>query len=339
MDNKSFDRLVRIFAGGAGHSRRGALRTVIGGLGLLLGQGPLRETKEAAARRRKRVRAARRGVGKIHPCGKRCKGKKKACFNGRCWPAPWLGKLCDARQGPPCRNGSVCLPSLNGVETCQCPTGTSVCGTNLLTKRCIDLQTDAANCGACGAICLFGDTTCCGGLCVDATSDPKNCGRCGNDCGSENCVGGACVNPCAGGLSNCDGQCVDLRTDPQHCGRCDRDCTRGETCINAQCVVSCAAGLSNCSGHCVDLHSDPQHCGGCTRVCGPGQACCASVCTDLASDFGNCGRCGRGCRSDERCQDGTCVANPNCVPYGEACAGPNDCCAGIPCNNNHCVFP
>ena len=64
-----------------------------------------------------------------------------------------------------------------------------------------NLQSDAANCGACGHACVSGDI-CRAGACVDSCAgkdlinDPQNCGGCGKVCAAGNvCKTGACIEP------------------------------------------------------------------------------------------------------------------------------------------------
>jgi hypothetical protein len=76
---------------------------------------------------------------------------------------------------------------------------------------CIAIDTDPANCGACGNACIGSDAVCngakcscsgqledyCDGVgCMDVSSDFNNCGSCGNACDPNNdqaCSGGVCV--------------------------------------------------------------------------------------------------------------------------------------------------
>lgn len=86
-----------------------------------------------------------------------------------------------------------------------------------------NLQTDSANCGACGTVCVaranaFG--TCNGGLCGIA---------------------------CNTGFADCntkpeDGCEVSLASDSQHCGACENDCLGGR-CVNAVCQPTVLATI------------------------------------------------------------------------------------------------
>src|SRR5512140_27276 len=58
-----------------------------------------------------------------------------------------------------------------------------------------------------GGTCTNG--TKCAGKCVDVESDPANCGRCGNACrANQVCSNGACARSCAPGQINCNRACV-----------------------------------------------------------------------------------------------------------------------------------
>jgi hypothetical protein len=56
---------------------------------------------------------------------------------------------------------------------------------------CINLDTDATNCGQCGNVCATGDV-CCAGSCVDLQADPSNCGACAHTCGGSTCAASVC---------------------------------------------------------------------------------------------------------------------------------------------------
>jgi len=127
-------------------------------------------------------------------------------------------------------------------------------------SACIDLRTDAQNCGTCGqacpstATCVDGGCACPGGLaacgsgCADLASDPDNCGACGAPCGDLFCLTGACSADC-GALASCSGACIDIMTDSRNCGACGADCGAG---------ASCVAGMCQCGSETVSFASDVQ---------------------------------------------------------------------------------
>jgi hypothetical protein len=162
-----------------------------------------------------------------------------------------VGERCQFKTD--CCAGSRC-----DNDRCRCRDGLTACG-----KRCRDLESDRAHCGACGNACRSGQT-CCGGTCADLETDADHCGECGRRChqicnemkdGTVMCVGERC----------CDGgQCVvDTTSNPEHCGACHRACAAGETC---------------CGSECIDLQADGNHCGGCFQECPGFMTCLAGQC-------------------------------------------------------------
>lgn len=255
-----------------------------------------------------------------------------------------------------------------GCSSCEeeeCPSGLAAC-----PDGCVDLATDARNCGACatrcpaGGSCTGGVCACpagevvCGGACVDPASwltDPRNCGGCGIDCGVGTCVAGACD---CGAFDACPAQvprCVDGQNDPRNCGIGAAAC--GNVCplANDVCeggVCACPAGTTPCPvaspTACVDLQSDEANCGACGTACAAGATCDAGVCrcpagttpcptaaptacVDLGADESNCGTCGWRCPADATCDAGTCAC-PAEKPLtcGGGGAG-GSCCAGNGC--------
>lgn len=175
--------------------------------------------------------------------------------------------------------GSVCAP---------CPRPLAAC-----TDRCVDIRTDEANCGACHAACVAGQTcvagacrlVCpagqmeCDGACVETSINVKHCGQCSAACATgEACVDGACAVVCAGGQRVCDDRCTDTTSDNRHCGRCNRACAGGLVCSTGECAISCAPGLTECGGRCVNRKTDESHCGKCGRTCDANQACKSGAC-------------------------------------------------------------
>ncbi len=181
----------------------------------------------------------------------------------------------------------------------RCKGGKSRCG-----RRCVDLQTNSAHCGACGNGCGE-DGSCQGGECV------VTCG--GTVChfphASARCrSGGECeLAACDPGWGQCnntwdDGCEADLLNDVRNCGSCSRPCGGAEGngapfCENGVCGILCDEGFANCdgmeySGCETDTRTDIWHCGGCDRPCG----------------FPN---------TISTCQDGECVMEA-CRPPGPA---------------------
>src|SRR5688572_22294193 len=56
----------------------------------------------------------------------------------------------------------------------------------------------------------------CGEACVDLTTNAANCGACGTSCAAGmTCAGSTCA--CQAGLSNCSGACVNVAMDTRNC--------------------------------------------------------------------------------------------------------------------------
>jgi len=90
-----------------------------------------------------------------------------------------------------------------GAAEQSCTSGLTLCGT-----VCVDLATDAANCGDCGVVCPEG----------------------------QFCSSGTCATTCADGLIACGQSCVDLMSNVLHCGACNAACDGGQECVNGECV-------------------------------------------------------------------------------------------------------
>jgi hypothetical protein len=189
----------------------------------------------------------------------------------------------------------------------------------------------------------------CGADCVDLRTDAKNCGKCGTTCSSgAKCVQGSCQ--CDANAQKCGADCVDLKKDRNHCGACGTICGGGDAaapqgggtweCVNGTCAVVCPMGKTACSGACVDTKTDDANCGACGTTCETqmGKACksglcclstesnCNGTCTNTSFDAKNCGTCGNACPvNTPNCSNGTCVACNNTVLVlddGNVTAGP-----------------
>ncbi|KAL6282009.1 hypothetical protein ACE6H2_012938 [Prunus campanulata] len=74
-------------------------------------------------------------------------------------------------------------------KVCQASGST---GSDCCNKKCVDRNTDTANCGKCGKKCNYAEI-CCEGKCVNPMSDKENCGSCNNKCKKgTSCVFGMC---------------------------------------------------------------------------------------------------------------------------------------------------
>jgi hypothetical protein len=234
------------------------------------------------------------------------------------------------------------------------------------------INTDPANCGACGKACPPGDgcsggtcvgpcgptgcpggEACCGALCANTQFDDNNCGGCGNICGAvpqgtTSCVSASCrITSCAPGFADCNGQVadgceVDTLTDPGNCGFCGNGCGLGQTCVGGVCqmgscgVTGCPVGQTCCNGGttCIDTRSDVRNCGGCGNVCPPGfNVCQNGACCEFFDGGGVC--MGVVCPGTEIDCGGVCV-DPQSDPKN--CGGCGIVClAGSSCQKGQCL--
>lgn len=196
--------------------------------------------------------------------------------------------------------------------------------------------------------CPESDTRC-GNNCVNLQTDASNCGQCGNACTrSEDCRNGICAasdgeTTCPEGQTRCSNACVNTASDVLNCGECDQICALDEECAGGQCVAvdqvdadveTCPAGQTRCEAICTDLQTDEANCGACGTTCAAGEECVAGTCTPPAPTL-----CPEG---QVRC-DGTCKeALTNFGSEGISCPGgggaPTECPAGRELCNGAC-FP
>lgn len=210
----------------------------------------------------------------------------------------------------------------------------------------LDAGSDLGACPGPACACAA-PLTSCGGVCVDLRTDPASCGACGAACDDGTpCRGGRCA--CDPGLDLCGSTtgvetCADLRADPEHCGSCEGRCPAGASCEGGVCA--CAAGRTACPATdgrevCVDPDTSVLHCGRCGNRCettfdciggacrcDPTQTPCTEPggvtrCAELLSDARHCGACGSACADGEICLDGRCV---DACPVGVGCTSADDC--------------
>lgn len=121
-------------------------------------------------------------------CGQCVNPSNDALNCGQC------GKRCPSEQY--CASGTCVCPGTKIYQNgrCVCPAGLSDCG-----GKCINLNTSASNCGACGRNCAF-PGTCEGGTCKQPPppTRPRACASyCGNCGPGEGCYRAPtwCTNP------------------------------------------------------------------------------------------------------------------------------------------------
>ncbi len=157
-----------------------------------------------------------------------------------------------------CPTGEMCVNDGGRYQCINTSNNPMHCGS--IGNACAPGETCTAGvCGCGGTACTTGQA-CCGGTCIDVTSDAANCGGCGMACGANapNCQGGACVCGTGGGAractptsmtalgeSCCDGACVANSNTNCGCGiACDT--ADDEVCI----VDSGFFGMGGSGGVC-----------------------------------------------------------------------------------------
>lgn len=208
--------------------------------------------------------------------------------------------------GPRRDGGARCEPACTFLEAC--------CVGDDGAGRCVNIDTDPDNCGACGVACSEGRGTHCEDrVCV--------CGDAERGCGGLR--QSTCCEPRApGGLP----YCANFDEDGADCGGCGLACdpARADRCEGGRCLCGPDA-TTQCSG-------------------APGDTCCTDVlgaagCTDLATDARSCGECGRGCGVGYRCVDGLCTTGDACedgCPDGLVCCF-GECCTERSCDVGRCA--
>lgn len=187
-------------------------------------------------------------------------------------PTPLIGAVsaaCDGelRVSPGDPLGSTLYTKLTDAPPCgkRMPLGGDPLSRDELLCVVGWIESEASTCETCG-----------GTACVDLDTDPAQCGACGSACpAGVACVDGTC--DCPGNAIVCDDVCVPIGSDPANCGDCGVACGGGEVCFMGTCGSDCG-GLTQCGQACVDTTSDAANCGECGMACGVGQACVNGTC-------------------------------------------------------------
>lgn len=252
-----------------------------------------------------------------------------------CEASPLGNDHCGA-CGRKCPADNPCVQRSSNDYQCGCPDGQTWCPNPNALAQCVDLETDDANCAACGNACPPEG---------DGRERPPNThfGCYDHECGTLKCDMF---------YDDCDKVpetgCEALLVDDHNCGVCGNECAGGTHCRLDQYYVPqcmCAPGQTYCErfcigeicvGTCADLTSDKDNCGACGFACPQPpldvQACsygkCELTCTmgrgdcngnladgcetNIASDPKNCGGCGHVCDAiaGQACVDGQCLVEP-----------------------------
>jgi len=226
-------------------------------------------------------------------------------------------------------NASGPRDSGTGPATGQCPANMTRC-----SGTCVDLQTDAGNCGGCGFSVPYGET-CIGGkfsgskggnaggspTAPRATSAPATAGTTMKVSTATTATVAAIQTSCLSGLALCSGTCRDLTTDSRNCGSCGYICPAGTSCQNSWCLEGGKGSNTNDSGV---LPTD--------STCTGRETLCGNACANLLTDKNHCGVCSRACGSQEICVDARC--GPACTKSGTTLCG--DDCVDLSWNTSHC---
>lgn len=206
-----------------------------------------------------------------------------------------------------------------------------------------DVPRDVTDAGDNGAPCPPDRTTTCGSRCVNVQTDMANCGACFAACApahaSAACVAGRCtVASCDMGFRDCDGNAdngceINTQTDAANCGACASRCMEPRPlCSSGACIGTCPTGMIRCGDSCINTQTDVANCGGCGNVCGGAPANAMPTCVG-----GMCG--GFTCNENFHLCGGACASNNSPATCGSSCAPcvppPN---ASSDCDGMACTF-
>ncbi len=219
-------------------------------------------------------------------CGTRCP-EAQACVNGACsTQCPAGNSMCGGDGG-----GGKCINLKTDNKNCgkcgfACPSG-QICYGGACSGTCGDGKSGQTTCGGEGGP----------SYCANLQSDNANCGACGKACPSDQvCANGTCRESCTPDQTKCGGEggpayCANLQSDNANCGICGKTCGTLSSCIAGACVAQCTQNQLTCipdagTPYCTDYLSDNANCGGCGKACPSNKPVCAGgICSD-----GTCNR-------------------------------------------------
>jgi hypothetical protein len=153
----------------------------------------------------------------------------------------------------------------------SCKNGLTECA-----LKCVDLEQDPANCGACDRRCASGQT-CSAGTCggAEASADADDDGLAPDVMSGDVSLADISTLDTPGGDGTPDGPtCLPPYNTAEHCGDCDTRCVDPTPLCGLdgtfKCVARCDPPLVDCGTICVDTFSDERNCGGCGIVCASG---------------------------------------------------------------------
>ncbi|KAJ1407895.1 Stigma-specific protein Stig1 [Sesbania bispinosa] len=102
----------------------------------------------------------------------------------------------DENEATSLRGTSRFLSHISGRGITSCQINPRLCylkgSPDCCNNKCVNLLTDAFNCGRCGKKCNY-KKICCMGKCVNPMTNEKHCGKCGNKCNNgTSCLYGMC---------------------------------------------------------------------------------------------------------------------------------------------------
>ena len=273
------------------------------------------------------------------------------------------GASCSNCESMPYTSAGICSEGICIAEECE-P------GYEFCNGVCVDIKTNAFNCGACGIKC---DGTCSSGICTGGDTT-KTCGAIGG-------IGCELPEQCCTNLETAEASCRAEITpgyncfaiDNKNCGLSHKDCNKEPNAKSGICtggglcqITECQFGFhlskldpgNECIGNmhedCGPVDNIGVNCnasnhstkGTCTQgycvssACEGGYQLCGGVCVDIASNAYNCGVCGRSCGGSEcvngACSDESSVINGCMVEYGSGCNNAEQCCTNLITSETTC---